>query len=391
MSGGRARVRVLHVALDLHAGGLERLVADLIRRGDHAQFEYHLLVLRFLGRFGEGLGPYATLHVAPPMGRSSMVYPAALRRQIEAIAPDVIHTHSGVWYKVSRAIRGLGKPPLVHTDHGRERPDPWQDRLVDWIASHRTAAVVAVSEVLADQLRRTVVACPERVRTILNGVDTEEYAPRPDDGALRTELGVAPGRPIIGSIGRLEPIKGYDLMVEAFAALMRGETPGTQGPVLVIAGEGSQQAKLAARAAALGLGDRVFLVGWRSDSARLYRAFTLFAMTSRSEGTSVSLLEAMSSGCCPVVTPVGGNGVVLGPGLQHRMVAGLGPEEIAAGWRSALSDPAGREADARAGRARVEEAFSLAAMSRAYEALYNGVRSESSPRPWRSAEKPPSR
>ncbi|MBK9692200.1 MAG: glycosyltransferase [Gemmatimonadetes bacterium] len=124
MTGTPQRVRVLHVALDLHAGGLERLVADLIRRGDHGRFEYHLLVLRFLGRFGEGLHPYATLHVAPPMGRLSMLHPAALRRQIEAIAPDVIHTHSGVWYKVARAIHGLGRPPLVHTDHGRERPDP---------------------------------------------------------------------------------------------------------------------------------------------------------------------------------------------------------------------------------------------------------------------------
>ncbi|MBK6781296.1 MAG: glycosyltransferase [Gemmatimonadetes bacterium] len=381
VTGTPQRVWVLHVALDLHAGGLERLVADLIRRGDHGRFEYHLLVLRFLGRFGEGLHPYATLHVAPPMGRLSMLHPAALRRQIEAIAPDVIHTHSGVWYKVARAIHGLGRPPLVHTDHGRERPDPWQDRLVDWIASHRTAAVVAVSDVLAEQLRRTVVACPERVRTILNGVDTEAYAPRPDDGALRGELGLAPEVPIIGSIGRLEPIKGYDLMVEAFALLAR--EAGTRGPApaLVIAGEGGEQERLAARIAELGLGHRVFLLGWRSDPDRLYRAFTVFAMTSRSEGTSVSLLEAMSSGCCPVVTPVGGNGVVLGPALQHRMVAGLTPEDIAAGWRAALADPAARATDARAGRARVEQAFSLVAMTRAYEALYSGVRSVSSPSP----------
>lgn len=385
----RRRLRVLHAVSDLNAGGLERLVADLIRKGDQVRYEYHLLALRFLGRFAEGLEGYAALHTAPDMSKLSMVWPKALRRQLQDLAPDVIHTHSGVWYKVARAVgRSASSMPIIHTDHGRNRPDPWQDRLVDWIASRNTAVVVAVSDVLAEQLRHTVVAHPERVRTILNGVDTEEHAPRPDDGALRAELGIAKESPIIGSIGRLEHIKGYDLMVEAFAALLHDWT-ASPAPVLVVAGDGGEQERLRARVAALGLEGRVFLLGWRKDLARLYRAFGIFAMTSRSEGTSVSLLEAMSSGLCPVVTPVGGNAAVLGPALQQRLVRSLEPDDIAAGWRAALQDDDARVRDAARARARVVEQFSLLTMTRAYEELYSSVRMVS-PSPRRSAENPPS-
>lgn len=377
------------MVLDLNAGGLERLVADLIRCGDHARFEYQVLALRFLGRFAEGLEEFATLQTAAPMGKLSMVWPRALRAQLLELAPAVIHTHSGVWYKVARAVGGdAATMPIIHTDHGRDRPDPWQHRLVDWIASRNTAVVVAVSDVLAEQLRQTVVAHPGRVRTILNGVDTVEYAPRPDDGALRAELGIAEGVPIIGSIGRLEHIKGYDLMVEAFASLHRGWS-GTPAPVLVVAGDGGEEERLRRRVSELGLEGRVFLLGWRKDLARLYRAFSIFAMTSRSEGTSVSLLEAMSSGRCPVVTPVGGNAAVLGAALQHRLVASLDPEDIAVGWREALRDEAARNRDVTLARARVVETFSLLAMTRAYEELYSSVRIVS-PSPRRSAENPPS-
>jgi glycosyltransferase involved in cell wall biosynthesis len=93
-------------------------------------------------------------------------------------------------------------------------------------------------------------------------------------------------------------------------------------------------------------------------------------MSSRSEGTSISLLEAMSAGLCPVVTDVGGNAHVLGPALRHRLVPSESPAALAGGWRSALLDPARRVEDAATARRRVEREFGLRAMVRAYENLY---------------------
>jgi len=381
------RVRVLHVIQNLNYGGMERLFADLVRLLDRDRFESHVLVLGYFGHFAEGLEQFASLHPPPRLSRWSLVHPGALADQIRAIAPDVVHSHAGVWYKAARASRMAGVPRIVHTEHGRERPDPWLARRIGRLASGYTDVVVAVSDALAEQLRRTVVRYPDRVQTILNGVDTDEHAPRADDGTVRTELGIPSGTPIIGSVGRLEPIKGYDLMVEAFARLC-GEEPQPAGPVLVIAGDGSERPRLVARVQELGLDGRVFLLGWRRDLASLYQAFDLFVMTSRSEGTSVSLLEAMSSGLCPVVTAVGGNAAVLGAELQHRLVEGLDPETIAAGWRDALAGEGARTRDGARARVRVETRFSLRSMTRAYEDLYSSVRKVPSPR--RSAEKPPS-
>jgi glycosyltransferase involved in cell wall biosynthesis len=261
---------------------------------------------------------------------------------------------------------------VVHTDHGRRRPDPWQDRLLDGLASRQTDLVVAVSTALADQLSTTVVRDAARIRVITNGVDTEVYRPRPDTGVIRRELGLAPEIPILGSIGRLEWIKGYDIMLAAFGKLRAGWGSGP-APVLVLAGDGSQRPALEASIERHSLRGAVRLLGWRDDVQALHEAFTLFTMSSRSEGTSVSLLEAMSAGLCPVVTTVGGNAAVLGEELRHRLVPSEDPDALAAAYREALLEPAGREADSIVARRRVEANFGVKTMARAYETLYTMV------------------
>ncbi len=366
-----SRLRVLHVIQNLNYGGMERLFADIVRLLDPAAFENHVLVLGYLGRFAEGLERYATLHQAPPMGRLSMLRPTALTRQIASIAPDVMHTHAGVWHKATLAARHAGVRRLVHTEHGRESPDPWLARAIGWQASRRTDVVVAVSAVLAAHLRARVIGSGVRLEVVMNGVDTVLHAPRPDPGVVRAELGLGPEIPILGSIGRLEPIKGYDVLVSAYAELRRQWRDGPV-PVLVVAGDGSERQALGALARAEGVAEGVRLLGWRDDTANLLASFSLFTMGSRSEGTSVSLLEAMSSGLCPVVTRVGGNADVLGTGLAHRLVPSEQPAAMAAAWIGALQNPARLTADRALARGRVQEAFSLDAMVRGYADLYHG-------------------
>jgi glycosyltransferase involved in cell wall biosynthesis len=300
-----------------------------------------------------------------------MLRPASLASDIRVIAPDVVHTHSGLWYKGGLAARMAGVPLQVHTDHGRRNPEPWSDKLIDRLASRRTDAVVAVSEVLGRQLRH-IVTRPSSVCVIPNGVNIDEYAFAPDDGAVRRELGIATAAPIIGSIGRLEPVKGYDIMVAAFARL-RNEWRDSTPPVLVLVGDGSDRPALEQIATESGCRDAVYFLGWRTDLHALHQSFTLFTMSSRSEGTSISLLESMSAGLCPVVTRVGGNPAVLGDALAHRLVDPESPEALVTAWTNALRENEKRTRDAMAARQRVEDDFSLDTTVRAYEALYAGV------------------
>ncbi len=366
------RWRVLHVVQNLNYGGMERLVFEILRRADRQRFDNHVLTLQYSGRFARGLEAYATLHEPARSSRASMILPLRLSRRIRAIRPDVVHTHSGVWYKVSLAARMAGVPRVVHTDHGRPLHEDWLSRALDRLASRRTDMVIAVSVAVAQQLAG-VVWHRERVVVVPNGVDPNAVFPRADNGQLRAELGISAAAPIIGSIGRLEPVKGYDVMIEAFVQLSASWANGTP-PILVIAGDGSERHPLEELAAARSVGGSVRLLGWRDDVTELYPIFSVFSMSSHSEGTSVSLLEAMSAGLCPVVTQVGGNADVLGLELSHRLVPAANPAALAEAWRNALRDPARRIADGRRARDRVLQHFTLDAMVRAYAAIYRSTR-----------------
>ena len=364
------RLRVLHVIQNLNYGGMERLIADIARLTDGTRIDTHIMALQYLGRFSEGLEDCATLHLASPMTRASMLWPRALIRQFRAIRPDVVHSHSGVWYKASLAARAAGVPRLVHTEHGRQVPDPWVHRLLDGRAADRTDIVVAVSHALAHKLSGTLVRRPDRIRVIENGVRTDLLRPLPDSGALRRVLGIPAGVPIIGSIGRLEGIKGYEVMVRAYAQLHA--RMGSAAPPLVIAGDGNERQRLERLAAQTDARAGIHFLGWRDEIRDLHEASTIFTMSSHSEGTSVSLLEAMSAGICPIVTDVGGNAEVLGPALRHRLVPPSDPAMLALAWEDALRHPERRESDAQAARRRVIERFDARTMTESYERLYHG-------------------
>jgi len=371
------RTRVLHIVNNLNYGGMERVVAEIARRTDASRFDMHVLALGYIGHFGEGLESVATLHLADRMPRWSMVYPKTFARQLSRIAPDVVHLHSGVWYKASMAASLAGIRYQIYTDHGRQNPDPWLNRTIDRRASRRTDVVVCVSEPLARHMA-SVVTDPSRIRVVPNGVDTERYSPLDDDGRLRHELGIAADVPIVGSIGRLETVKGYEVMIRAFARLQSKCTDSVR-PVLVLVGDGSQRTALERSAAELGMSDSVRFVGWRSDIESVLRAFTVFAMSSHSEGTSVSLLEAMSAGLCPIITDVGGNAAVLGPDLEHRLVVPANPDAMAIALSDGLADCSTRERDSKVARARVVEHFGLDQMVQRYESLYSASPGESPP------------
>ena len=104
------RARLLHVVHELDYGGLERLVGAMVRLIDRTRFECHILTLSRFGRLAEGLEQYAELHRCQSIARLSMIWPRHLVRTMRAIAPDVVHTHSGVWYKASLAARHAGGP-----------------------------------------------------------------------------------------------------------------------------------------------------------------------------------------------------------------------------------------------------------------------------------------
>lgn len=348
---------------------MERVLHSLARALPSQGFEVHVVVLEYYGRFAEGLGTTATLHQVPRMSRLSLLRPGRLIAVLRRLSPDIVHTHSGLWLKGARAARMAGVPVVVHTEHGRPDPVPLINRMIDNRASRLTDAVVSVSDALGEVLRRQVVHDPTRVRVIVNGVDTDRLRPRFLASSIRARIDVPEGVPVIGSVGRLEPIKNYALAIRAFAGL-EGHFVAGRAPYLVLIGDGSERHELELLAAKLGVAQRVKFLGWRDDADELYHAFDIFTMTSHSEGTSISLLEAMATGTCPIVTDVGGNRAVLGPDLASLLVPDSSEAALTSAWRFHLENPSIAAAMARQARLRVERSFSLARMAEQHATLY---------------------
>lgn len=363
-------MRVAQIIPGLHYGGMERLLHDLTRALHARDFDVHVIVVEGFGRFADGLERVAELHQVPPMGRFSLLYPAPLVDLLRRVNPDLVHSHAGIWFKASRGARLAGVPAVVHTEHGRRVPDTSMDRLIDNLASRSTDVVVSVSDALADLLRRRVVHDPAKVRTIINGVDCDRLHPPEHREALRQTLGIAPEVPLIGTVGRLEPVKNYRLAVDALARL-GNPNPGSPPPVLMLVGDGSERSMLEALARSLGVFDQIRFMGFRDNVDQMLGAYDLYTLVSRSEGTSVSLLEAMSCGLCPVVTDVGGNRAVLGPDLAHLVVRDNDADHLAATWGAMLRDPAQRLAMGHAARERVLTTFSLRLMVDRHVELYH--------------------
>src|SRR5262249_7305025 len=142
--------RVLHVIQNLNYGGMERVLADIVRLADPERFESHVLVLQYFGRFSQGLERHATLHKADSLSWLSWAWPAPLIRIMKAIRPDVVHSHSGLWYKAALAARCARVPRVVHTEHGLSIRDSRLARSVERCAARFTDVVVAVAESLAN-------------------------------------------------------------------------------------------------------------------------------------------------------------------------------------------------------------------------------------------------
>jgi glycosyltransferase involved in cell wall biosynthesis len=166
---------------------------------------------------------------------------------------------------------------------------------------------------------------------IANGV---RYLP-PERSTLRDELGLGPGDRLLVSVGNLYPVKGHTHLIDALA-LLAGRHPTLH---LAIAGRGHLEETLSARSHDLGLGERVHLLGLRSDIPAVLGAADVFVLPSLSEGLPLALLEAMFAGRPIVASDVGEVSVALAQGKAGLLAEPANPAALAASLDRLLSDP----------------------------------------------------
>jgi glycosyltransferase involved in cell wall biosynthesis len=294
--------RLAFVITDSGIGGTEKALLTVLQRLDRSRFRPAGVIVikgrREMVEAWEATGvPVHTIG----MGRWPTPWALSkLRRILSDIKPDLVHAFLYHAIQFSRLASRNQPWPLVTSPRVNYRFASPIAIGIDRALRKRDA--MSLSESRAG--RQTLIDLgypPEQVRVAENGVDVGAFERNSEARErLRREWAVAPGEVIVGAIGRLHRQKGFDLLMEAAAHLI-------EGPVkfrVVIAGAGPERAALTALAARLGV--PTLFLGERTDVPAVLSAFDIFVQSSRYEGMSNALIEAMAAGLPCAATAVDG-------------------------------------------------------------------------------------
>jgi len=366
--GQDERIRVMYVIWSLQMGGAERVVADLARSLDRRRFQPLVCCLNFKGGLAEGLEAEGIPVFALDKGRGLdfRIVPR-LVRLMRRERVDVVHTHlwtSSFWGRVSAALARV--PVVVVTEHNLDTWRRFHHFLADRLLGAFTDDWLFVSQEVETFYRERLGLAADRGHRVYNGVDLAPFDPPRDQAAARVRLGLPGPGPVIGTVGRLEERKGHRYFLEAMVRVL-ARFPQARG---ILVGEGKERPALEARCRELGLTGKVLLPGFCPDLADAFAALDVFVLPSLMEGHPLAALEAMAARRPVVATAVGGTAEAVQEGTTACLVPPADPERLAEAILGLLADPARAAEMGRAGRAWLEQRFSLPATVRANEEIY---------------------
>lgn len=362
-------LKVMHVMFALQPGGMEFGVVKLVNGLDRTRVHSSICSTKpVIGEMRSFVSPAVPVFELDRRAGNDPALIWRLFRLFRRERPHVIHTHAwGTLVEGLVAARMARVPFVVHGEHGTLQLRGYQARIQRWVWS-RTTRVLSVSRKLAEKMTAATGFPASRILTIQNGVDFSRFSPSLRDHA-RAEMGLGADELVIGTAGRLVPVKDQANLVDALAML---RDKGVRFKAL-IAGEGPLREALEARITTRGLTGCVRLLGQRPDIERVYAALDIFVLSSRSEGLSNTILEAMASGLPVVATNVGGAEELVNDGRTGLIVAPGDSAALSAALAQLAIDPVRRREMGLAARAKAESGFSMERMLCDYESLYLGL------------------
>jgi glycosyltransferase involved in cell wall biosynthesis/protein-tyrosine-phosphatase len=374
----RSVIRVCHVmSADLWAGAEVQVgtIASYLVRQPEIQMTAVLLNDGRLARELRILG--IEVAVIDERRHSSAAILAFLVRFLRAHRIDILHTHrykDTVLGTLAAKLAGVSK--VVRTVHGLAEPMRGWDRLkfrtynaLDkaalWCFADR---IIAVSEDLAQSLRESGYR-RSAVIPIHNGIDLCQVRIAKDAGEVRRQLDIPPSALLIGTVGRLAPVKAQVDLLRAAQRILRAEPDAR----FLIAGEGPLRGDLLATAAQLGVDRACRFVGDRHDVLDLIGAMDIFVLPSLHEGIPMAVLEAMALGTPVVATAVGGVPEIVADRVSGLLVAPRDDRALADACVSLARNRSWAQALAAAGRRAVANRFSHDASGHALIETYRSL------------------
>ena len=364
-----AKIKILHVTFNMGIGGTEQVIRQIIENSDQDRFTHEILCIDGqIGPIGQALKE-KSIHIECTQRKAGADLKLVffIRNLIKQNKVDVLHCHqyTPYFYGVLAAV-GLATK-VIFTEHGRFFPDRHHPkrRLINPLLALATDHIIAISKSTADALAEYEYIPRNKIKVIYNGIGEIESKSL-DRRALLTELDLEENSRYIGTISRLEPIKNQAMMINAFHKAKQ-MFPDLK---LVLIGDGAKMQDLKKLTISLGIEQDVVFTGFIDNPQRYITLFEIFLLSSFSEGTSMTLLEAMSLSKPCVVTDVGGNSEVIINKESGLVVLDNDVESFSKAIIRLLENKDEQKKFGRAGRAFFEKNFFVQKMISDYQKLY---------------------
>ncbi|MBN1866152.1 GT4 family glycosyltransferase PelF [Candidatus Sumerlaeota bacterium] len=360
------RIQVVHVINSMEIGGAQRQVANLFHAIDRERFDMRLVCLERKGVLGEEIEKQGFRVEALRKRRGvDIVVLIRLVRLLRLWQPDIVHTTvftANLW---GRLAAWLARAPIrISHEQSTVSLERFHRRFIDRVLSWTTHRVLTVSEDLRRRVVREEGLSPRKVEVLYNAVDVADI----ERAAHAADASALPGKEgrRVGVVGRIEYRKDHLTLVRA-ARWVVSEMPDA---AFLVVGDGPDRARIESEVRRLGLEENVHLLGERRDVAALLHRFDLYALSSITEGLSLSILEAMAAGVPVVATRVGGNPELLDDGRCGALVPPGDEQAMAETILRLLNDPAEARTLAQVARERVRTHFDVGAVARRLEEIY---------------------
>lgn len=297
---------ILHITYDMRIGGTEMVIKNLIEGADKDNFTMSVLCIESpLGPFSKSLQNqgvhFYELNRQPGF---DTVLITEIRNVIKENNIDIIHCHQYTPWVYGVIAAAFTQTKVIFTEHGRFYPDSstWKRKLVNPILNLFTDKVTAISQATKDALIEFENIPARSIDVIYNGIAPLKVETAKTQ-ALRQQLNIPKDHTVLGTVARFDPIKNHTMMLNAFAQSLKVHPKST----LIMVGDGEERTNVENTIAKLNITESVILIGYEAEPAHHIALMDIYLLSSLSEGTSMTLLEAMSLSKPCVVTDAGGN------------------------------------------------------------------------------------
>ena len=368
---------IAHVLFRLSTGGLENGLVNLINKLPNDKYRHAVICMTdytdFRNRINNDTVQVYCLNKKP--GQDLAVY-VRLWRLLRHIKPDVLHTRN--LSALEAQLPGLlaGVKCRIHGEHGRDIDDVdgtnWRYVMLRRLFRPLVQRYMPMSKDLEDWLIKQIKVPITKISQVYNGVDINRF--NENDAKPLSLLPIEfrdPKLLLIGTVGRLDPVKDQLTLVQSFIHLVKAHPELSHKVRLVIVGSGILMPSLQILTQDADMEHLVWFAGERHDVADIMQTLDLFVLPSINEGISNTILEAMASALPVIATKVGGNPELVIDGQTGYLVLKQDPIAMAAAFKHYLLQPELLKLHGQAGRSRVISTFSLNRMMADYMAIYD--------------------